>query len=630
MSKDAVFDLETNGLLDAVTKVHIMVVRCLQTGRTKVFREHQMVEGLKYLDSFDRLIGHNIIKYDIPVLTKLYGYNRPWHHLLDTMVLSRLIWADIVAYDLTQRRNEKTFFPAHCTGSYSLEAWGHRMGNHKAGYEGDPNIADPAERNARKWECWNQAMEDYGVQDVEVTVDLWKRIVEKQWAPQSIALEMQVAYICARQERYGFLFDQQAAIDLYGTLVQRKMVLEAELKNVFKPRYRPDGKVFTPARDLPRMGYAAGAPMTKIKLLEFNPGSRDHIAIWLKALRGWKPTEFTNDGSPKVDESVISKLPYPEAAPLKEYLMVEKRIGQLAEGKEAWLKHIKADGRIHGGVNTMGTVTGRMSHSSPNMGQVPATYSPFGHECRALFTVPKGKTLIGCDADALELRDLAGYMAHYDNGVYIEAVLKGDKKAGTDVHSMNARALGLDPKGLYFDGESGRDIAKTWFYAFIYGAGDAKLGHILLRKDGPAAMTRGKKARADFLRNLPAMGELVKAVKAKAKVAKNLRGIDGRLISVRSDHAALNTLLQSAGAVQMKKAMCILDDDLQAAGMVPGTHYEFVANVHDEWQLEVDDDLTQTIGPMAAAAIRKAGEHFKFKCPLAGDWKHGNNWADTH
>ena len=628
--KIALFDLETDGLLEQVTKVHVMAVRCLATGTLRVFRQHQMAEGLIYLSTFDQLVGHNIIKYDMPVLAKLYGYTRHWSVCRDTMVLSRLVWADIVAFDLEQRKKPEVFFPGQLTGRYSLEAWGHRMGNHKAGYEGDPLIEDPKIRKATKWDHWNQAMEDYCEQDLSVTESLWNRIIAKDWAEGSVTLEMQVAHICARQERYGFLFDQAAAASLYGTLVQRKMVIEKDLQEVFKPLEMKDGPVFVPKRDNKTLGYFKGVGVQKMKTVTFNPGSRQHIAFWLKALRGWVPTEFTDDGSAKVDESVINKLPYPEAQPLKEYLMVAKRIGQIAEGKEAWLKNVGPDKRMHGSVNTMGTVTGRMSHSGPNMGQVPAAYSPYGPECRALFIVPQGKQLVGCDAAALELRDLAGYMAHYDNGAYIQVVLNGDKKLGTDIHSTNAKALGLDPKALYFGGESGRDLAKTWFYAFIYGAGDEKLGSVLLGLKGPKAVKRGKQARSDFLSNLPGMGELVKAVKARAKEQKWLKGLDGRRISVRSDHAALNTLLQSAGAVQMKRALCILDDDLQLTGLVPGTHYEFVANVHDEYQIEVNDELVETVGPMAEAAIRKAGEFYNFRCPLAGEWKSGRNWYATH
>lgn len=630
MNRTAIWDLETNGLLDQVTKVHLMVVTDLETGTTSTFREADMLEGLAFLDSFSLIAGHNTTKYDLPVLNKLYGYVRPWQTTRDTLVLSRLIWADIVAFDMEQRKKPGNDFPGNLTGAYSLEAWGRRMGNHKAGYEGDTRIEDLDERKRKKWDEWNPDMHSYGIQDVGVTVDLWNRIVAKEWSEESIVLETQVAHIVGRQERYGILFDQKAAVDLYGTLVQKKVNLEKDLQLVFLPRYRPDGKTFTPKRDHKGSGYTADAPLTKVKLLDFNPSSRDHIAIWLKALRGWKPTEFTPDGGPKVDEAVVSKLPYPEAKVLLEYLMLDKRIGQIAEGNQAWLKKVGKDGRIHGNVNTNGAVTGRMTHSGPNLAQVPASYSPYGHECRALFTVAKGKAMVGADAAALELRDLAGYMAPYDNGSYIEVVLKGDKKLGTDIHSVNARALGLDPTGTYFAGESGRDIAKTWFYAFIYGAGDAKLGNVLTRKDGPLAMRAGKKSKADFMANLPAFKSLSDAVKTKAKSQKWLKGLDGRRISVRSEHAALNTLLQGAGAVQMKKALCILDDDLQDLELVPGINYEFVINCHDEFQIEVDELLAERVGSTAVRAIAKAGEHFKFRCPLDGEWKSGKSWAETH
>jgi DNA polymerase I len=271
-----------------------------------------------------------------------------------------------------------------------------------------------------------------------------------------------------------------------------------------------------------------------------------------------------------------------------------------------------------------------MTHSKPNMGQVPSGKSEYGHECRECWIVAAGKKLVGADADALELRDLAGYMAIFDGGEYIKTVLEGDKSKGTDMHSVNCRALGMDPKQLIFGTETGRDVAKTWFYAFIYGSGDENLGYIVLRKWGAQAKKKGAALRKSFLENLPAMGKLVDSVKRKAKTVGHLKGLDGRRLTVRSMHAALNTLLQSAGAIQMKKALCLLDDSLQALGLIPGTHYEFVANVHDEWQIEVDDDKAERVGRMAVEAIRAAGIYFNFRCPLDGAYDIGNNWAETH
>jgi DNA polymerase-1 len=649
--KHCITDLETDGLLDTVSTIHVFAVICADTEEVRVYgsqpHHRPIAEGLALLRQAELVIWHNGIKYDGPVLKKLHGFELPWQQQRDTMVLSRLIWADMARIDMDVRAKKKGKYtlPGYLTGAHSLEAWGHRLGEHKGDYKGDPlhveefvkawgeELREQAVKDAydQRWDSWNRAMEDYCIQDLQVTLKLWRLIVSKGYADQAMVLETQVASILSRQERYGFLFDEKAAASLYAKLVARKLEITSDVLKVFKPRYRKDGKTFTPKRDSKAHGYCAEAPITKVVLTDFNPDSRDHICEWLKAYYGWEPTEFTADGNPKVDDEVLSKLPYPEVAPLKEYLMLAKRIGQVAEGKQAWLKKVGKDGRMHGSVNPNGAVTGRMTHSHPNMGQVPASYSSYGHDCRALYIVPAGKLLVGCDADALELRDLAGYMAFYDGGAYIETVLKGDKKAGTDMHSVNARALGVDPTGFPFgDKESGRDIAKTWFYAFIYGAGDEKLGSILMRRKGDQARKKGKASKAAFFKALPALGKLVERVKKKAKEQGHLLGLDGRHLSVRSDHAALNTLLQAAGAAQMKRALCILDDDLQAAGLIPGQHYEFVANVHDEWQIEVDEDKAEMVGQMAAEAIRKAGVSFNFRCPLAGDYKVGRSWAETH
>jgi DNA polymerase-1 len=651
--RELVFDIETDGLLNEVTVVHVLCITDLTADVTHVF-SHQpgarpIAEGIAMLDDPKALlVAHNGIGYDLAVLDKLHGLKVPHWRVRDTMVLSRLVWPDLKQIDLDRRKKrEGKDFPGQMIGRVSLEAWGYRLGVLKDEYRGDPELVDELcggrgfaspdelaraekEAYARRFERWNPTMEAYCVQDVRVTVELWGRIKAKNPSDESVRIETQVAFICARQERHGFAFDEQKAAVLYAKLAQRRAELEHEVRAVFKPRYLFAGSM-VPKRDNKAQGYCEGAAVTKVKLTEFNPSSRDHVAGWLTAYYGWEPLEFTPDGKPKIDDEVIGKLTYPQAKPLKEYFMVVKRLGQLAEGKEAWLRHVGPDGAIHGRINTGGTVTGRMAHMNPNTGQVPACYSPWGKECRELWIARKGKVLVGADADALELRDLAGYMAKYDGGAYIETVLRGDKKLGTDMHSVNCRAIGMDPKGFPFgDRETGRDVAKTWFYAFIYGAGDEKLGLIRTRKKGAAAKKSGKATRDSFMANLPALGKLVDAVKKVAKQRGYLIGLDGRVLKVRSQHAALNTLLQSCGAVQMKKALCILDDDLQAAGWTPGVQYEFVANVHDEWQIEVDHDIADKVGPMAVAAIRKAGEFFNFRCPLDGAFAVGASWADTH
>lgn len=600
-------DTETNGLLDELTVIHCISALDPGSGERWFYGPDQIEEGLELLASADMLVFHNAIKFDIPAIQKVYPNWKPKGIVRDTLVLSRLIWTDLKDRDFRHLRKNKDY-PKKLIGKHSLEAWGYRLLEYKGEFAGP-------------WDTYTPEMGEYCVQDTEVLGKLWERIVEKQYSEEAIELEHAVAWIVARQERRGVAFNKEKAVALYATLSQRRMELEQELRKTIQPWYARDGKEFTPKRDNKKAGYTAGCPITKVKLKQFDPGNRHHLTDRLQKLFGWVPTEWTEGGEPKMDDEIISKLPYPEAKLIGEYLMVQKRIGQLAEGKEAWLKHEK-NGRIHGGLQTNGAVTGRMTHQKPNLGQVPGVYDkqtgekqPYGEESRELFEAGPGYVMVGCDADALELRDLAGYMAAYDEGAYIETVLRGDKSKGTDMHTINQKAIGLPS----------REMAKTWFYAYIYGAGDAKLGLI---------MAKGKKAggqsRKSFESNLPALGKLVDAVKKKAKKQGYLRGLDGRRLHVRAEHSALNTLLQSAGALQMKKALVILDQDLQANGWTPGKEYEFVLNVHDEWQIEAYPEIAEEVGKFAAQAIRKAGEYFNFRCPLEGQYKIGPNWASTH
>jgi DNA polymerase-1 len=594
-----VFDIEANGLIPGeIVTIHCLHLKDIDTG--KVYRhrknatENTLELGVVMLQEADLIIGHNVIKYDIPVIQQFFPWFQP-KSVFDTIVGTRLCYPDLKKRDFGADRKD---FPANMIGKHSLEAWGQRLGNYKGDFKGP-------------WETWTQEMDDYCVQDCEVTLSLLKFLQTNKWcaafSSESFVLEMEVQKIIYRQERHGVLFNQQAAAELYAKLVQRKNELTEQLKAIFPPWEKKTE--FIPKVNNKKRGYVKGVPAFKVKVIEFNPGSRDHIARALKEKHGWVPREYTDDGKPKVDEEVLSKLKFPEASIFSEYLLVEKRIGQLAEGKQAWMKLVQKDGRIHGGVVTNGAVTGRMTHKAPNMAQVPAVRSPYGTECRSLFYVPKGKKLVGADASGLEVRCLGHYMALWDKGEYVNIILNGD------IHTANQKAAGIDT----------RDNAKTFFYAFIYGAGDSKLGSFWKK-----GREKGAAVRRQFLQGLPALAGLVKLVKKKAKTVGHLKGLDGRLLYVRSQHAALNTALQSAGAVIMKKALVILDEDLQAAGMIPGVNYEFCLNVHDEWQIEVDEDRAEFVGKTAVDAIRKAGEHFKFRCPLTGEYRIGGDWAATH
>ena len=588
-----VFDIETNGLLDETNTIHCLCIKDPDSGREWSLSGDEVKMGVHLLCEADMIVGHNIVKFDIPAIKKVYPWFEPAGIVRDTLVYSRLLYPDLRDIDFARRR-KGVEFPSKHIGSHGLMAWGYRLGNLKGEYDGG-------------WAEWNQDMQDYCEQDVRVTCDLYAKFLEKKPDPRAVDLEHEVVNIIARQERHGFSFDRDGARALYSSLLGRRLDIGKQLALAF-PAWE-ETEEFVPKRNNKTKGYVAGVAIERSETVEFNPNSRDHIALKLREKYGWKPTKFTEEGRPQVDEAVLEGLKYPEAALLAEYLMLTKRIGQIAEGRHSWLSAEKA-GAIYGSVNTNGAVTGRMTHASPNIAQVPSVRAPYGKECRSLFKARPGYQLVGCDADALELRCLAGYMALYDGGKYVKTVLEGKKEDGTDMHTLNARVLGCD-----------RDTAKTWFYAFIYGAGDAKLGAILGK-----SFKIGKQSRQKFLSALPALGRLVTSVQARVQKRGYLLGLDGRHLRVRSEHAALNTLLQSAGAIFMKQALVILDRDLKALGL----DYEFVANVHDEWQIEVREDHAEQVGRTAVDAIRKAGEAFEFRCPLAGNYSVGSTWADTH
>ena len=571
-----IFDLETDGLLDDVTKVHCIVLKDIDTGEALGYHGRGVwTEAIPKLEKADMICGHNIIKYDIPVLQKLGAFN-PQGQIRDTLVCTRLIWADIKQADF-----RRTDFPKKLIGSHSLRAWGHRIGNYKDDYDGG-------------WEEYSEEMMEYCFQDVEVTNTLWQKIVAKDYSEQSIELEHEVAEIIYRQETAGFAFDTETAGKLYAKLSGRKLELEEQLAEIIPPW--------------------SVQLKTKVKLIPFNPASRDQCAKVLKQY-GWKPTELTAKEKPKVDETTLAAIVNnPEGKDTKlvslaekmgEYFLLIKRLGQLGDGSQAWLK-VERGGRIHGSCNTNGAVTGRATHAYPNVAQVPSCGAPYGKECRELFTVPKGKKLVGVDVSGLELRCLAHYMAKYDGGAYGETVVNGD------IHSANQEAAGL----------ATRPQAKTFIYGFLYGAGVGKLGEIV-----GAGADEGAELKDRFLKKIPALAKLIDAVQ-KASERGYLVGLDGRKLNVRSPHAALNVLLQSAGALICKQWMVEFDKALKDKGLSESCQQ--VAWVHDEIQLETKEDMANEIGELAVECIKKAGEHFSIRCELDGEYNIGDNWAETH
>lgn len=598
-----VFDIETNGLLDQTTTIHCLVAIDADTQEVYQYGPGQIEEGLRFIQGHD-LIGHNIIKFDIPAIKKLYPWWSPDpEKVTDTLVCARLIWSNISDRDL--RLFKKGQFPGKYIGQHGLAAWGARLGAPKDDYSDRMKAQglDP-------WVEWNQDMQDYCVQDVRTNLKLLELIDSKDYPARALKLEHDVAWIVAQMERNGFPFDTRKAASLYAELVEKRDRLTAELQSLFPPWYEKAG-VVTPKAGNKKFGYVKDAPYTKLIWFTFNPTSRQHIAKMFERHYGWKPTEFTEKGTPKIDETILAKLKFPAAKRLSELFLIAKRIGQIGEGEQAWLK-LETNGRLHGSVNSNGAVTGRATHANPNVAQVPSVGKPYGQECRELFGPGEGRVQVGADASGLELRCLGHYMARYDGGKYADTVVNGD------IHTENQKAAGLPTRGN----------AKSFIYAFLYGAGDAKIGEIVGK--GPKG---GAKLKERFLKQTPALARLRDAVQATVKKRGYLIGLDGRHLHSRSAHSALNLLLQSAGALICKQWLVVMEQNLAAAGLKHGWDgdYALMAWVHDEVQVSCKDQETaEKVAAIAVESIKQVTDIFNFNCPLTGEAKLGSNWAECH
>jgi len=578
-------DIETNDI--KATKIWCVCAKDLD-GNSYEWRRDVTFEGLQeVLDSYDKISFHNGIGFDIPILKNILNINIDQDKVVDTLVLSRL----------ANPSKE---------GGHSLKAWGEYLGN----YKGDYN----------NWLFLTDEMVAYCHQDVEVTIQTYKHLIKvlKGFSLKSINLEHEVQWIIQEQIRNGVLFNEEKAYILLGKLLEKQIILKDEVQQVFiplptpirevQPKYKKDGSLsIVGLKALENPLKTVQGAFTLIEFKEFNLGSRQQIAQYLIRF-GWKPKDFTDKGNIIIDEGVLAKVKdIKEALLIKEYMLVSKRISAINGKKKSngtgggWLTHINSDGRIHGNVNTCGAVTGRMTHSSPNMAQVPSISSPYGKESRELFIVSKNYKLVGCDASGLELRMLAHYM---NDEKYTNTILTGD------IHTANQNAAGLPT----------RDMAKTFIYGFLYGAGDAKIGEIV----GKGAK-EGKKLKETFLNNTPAL----KILRDKVLVASErgyLKGLDGRKLHVRSTHAALNVLLQGGGAIVMKKALALVYKYSKEENL----DFKLVLNIHDEWQCEVKEEDSIRFGELSVKAIKDAGDYFNFRCPLDGEYKIGDSWYDTH
>jgi len=594
-----VFDLESDGLYDEVTKVFCIVIYDINRKQTFTYGPDRIDAALKHLATADALIGHNIINYDLAVLQKLHSFDCK-AHIIDTLICTRLIWPKEKLYECDE--NQYDAVPKGLRGSASLKAWGYRLADNKIEF--------------KDFSEYSNEMLEYCIQDVSVTTRLYHLIVEQNTAESALRLEHDFAIAIEKQIRSGFPFDTDKALELIDQLQQRKQELEAELKQVFPPIEHEEW--FVPKVNNKNRGYVKGVPFRKVRQEEFNPGSRQQIVERLKAKYSWTPDKTTEKGNPILDDDVLEKLPYPEAKPLAEYMLIKKRLGQLQEGKNAWIKLVSANSVMHGDVVTNGCITGRCSHRNPNMAQVPAVYSPYGKECRALFYAPDDWTLIGVDAKALELRCLAGYLAKWDDGAYAKLVVDPE----VDIHVYNQNMFGV----------ATRDISKRLLYALLYSCGAMKAGTIVdpNEKDETILRQLGSTAINSFMRGVPALQLLKDKLSLNLTQRTYLIGLDGRPLYCRSEYKALNVLLQAAGALIMKQVVINLHNNMHDQGFVYGVDWHQHGFIHDEIQLSCPPHLVDAVTAQALKAFPQSQEFFGFACPIEGDAKTGKTWFDTH
>jgi len=538
----------------------------------------------------EEIIGHNIQDFDIPAIQLIYPDFTPSGKVTDTLVLSRLIKHEMYAED-AERGVPIDKFPKFLWGKHSLKSWGLRLGDFKDDYSDG-------------WENFSEVMLSYCVQDTKVTDTLYKYLMRTGPSEQSIHLEHRMAIICKEIGSNGWTFDESKATELYALLATKRHKIEEELKELFQPWEVTED--FYPKRDNKTLGYKADELFVKSKTVYFNPSSRQHIAKCLIDKYKWKPKYFTDGGQAKIDETTLGKLPYPEAKRLAEFFLLQKRIGMLAEGKGSWLKKLDDDGRIRHRIVSNGTTSSRAAHQSPNLGQVPSTGSLYGKECRELFTVPEGWCLLGTDLSGIEVRCLASYLYPYDKGIYAQQILDGD------IHTFNQKAAGL----------ATRSQAKTWLYATLYGGGDSLIGAIA---GGGAA--KGKELKANYDKAVPAFATLKKNLKSAYKRGY-IKAIDGRKLTIRSEHRCLSQLLQSCGSLVSKHWVMMTYDELKKQY---GEDAYIVGWVHDEMQIACrTKEIAEDVGNISRRMAKASGVTLGLKIPIDCDYSVGRTWADTH
>lgn len=622
-------DLETDGLLDTVTTIWCGVFKDIQTNEIWKFTPDSIGNMLEFLNTIDVLIMHNGINFDWPVLEKLYRYKYKGKKM-DTLIMSRLL-------------NPKRLVPFNCPkkdiGPHSVEAWGYRVGRGKLEHE--------------DWSRFSEEMLQRCSEDVEIQCLIFKEL-EKEYKgynwKNAFNLSFKLFSYLQKQEEYGWLVDREymdVCLHQLNHLISRidralethlPLIVEVledkkggEYNYIKKPflisgEYSKSVKVWYDKCSIDKSLCCVSGPFSRINFRKVDLDSSNETKEYLLA-SGWEPKAWnTNDEggrtSPKLDkddpfEGIVGGVGR----------LVAKRVQckQRHSIITGLTKIIRTDGRIASKVNTL-AVTGRATHRG--IVNIPKAGSFFGKQMRKIFICKEGYVLVGTDSDACQLRMLCGRMGDDE---YTETVLNGKKEDGSDIHSVNMRAADLN----------NRDDAKTFFYGFLFGAGDAKVGKIV---KGTSA--DGARLKKQFLDGLPALGGLVdRTVKEWKQTAKKkynpkynrmecydgvVIGLDGRPITVPSEHQILVYLLQSDEAIMMAAAYCKFHMLMEKEGYSYGDDYGVVCWYHDEFTVECKREIAKTVAKLAEYSITWAGKFFKIDCPHLGQAKIGDSWYGIH
>lgn len=652
--KIVVSDIETNGL-EGSDKLWLCGGKDLTTGEIHKFENcHEdpvaKAAAIKWYESADLIIGHNFIQFDAVMLNKLL---KPRlidpKKVIDTLIVSRL-----VDYDID--------IPKGAKSPHSLQAWGMRLGKHKGDYHDFSQFTDE--------------MVEYWYQDIEVTSALYERFHDTIWNPDwslSLRTEHNLQIELVRTQYYGFYFDKVKAEFLLNSVQQKMKTLEDQFQIDFPPkmeevnriqyRLKKDGTemaTVTKAKERYAMTTLDGDELVCHDWIEFKPGSsRDRIDVLWDA--GWTPVDRTKTaiafsrlkvGDPygkkvksmdkafynekkadldrygfTVSEANLSTLP--EDAPtgakaLAQWLTLEGRRSSLVE----WINQVGDDNRIHGRIQHIGAWTGRCAHKDPNTANISSPFhgdaktavdevkKQYDVHLRACWTVPSGSWLVGTDADGIQLRVLADYLwRHFDADQYAQAIMTGKKEDETDIHNLNKNALAV-PHGT-------RDMAKTFIYAWLLGAGVAKTAQILKvnQKEAQDARTRFEMS-IDGLYNLK--NRLIPYVAEQGYFT----GYDGRKVVVPNQHKTLAGILQNGESCLMKHTLLRWHDVARKEGI----NFKMVGFIHDEYQVEVigTKEEAERLGQIQAQCMLDVGQELGFKIPTPGSYDIGKNWAETH